>query len=47
MIVVMAAKRKPPTLQQKKEEVNKKGLIWAISIVAGLIILFTLALVFK
>ncbi|WP_281279635.1 hypothetical protein [Paenibacillus lentus] len=43
----MAAKRKPPTLQQKKEEVNKKGLIWAISIVAGLIILFTLAIIFK
>lgn len=46
-MIVMAAKRKPPTLQQKKEEVNKKGLIWAISIVAGLIILFTLALIFK
>lgn len=46
-MIVMAAKRKPPTLQQKKEEVNKKGLIWAISIVAGLIILFTLAIIFK
>ncbi|WP_019636327.1 hypothetical protein [Paenibacillus fonticola] len=43
----MSAKRKPPTLQQKKEEVNKKGLIWTISIVAGLIILFTAALIFK
>lgn len=43
----MAAKRKPPTLQQKKEEVNKKGLIWAVSIVAGLIVLFTLAIIFK
>ncbi|MGG6314558.1 hypothetical protein [Paenibacillus macerans] len=34
----MSTKRKPPTLQQKKEEVNKKALIWSISIIAVLIV---------
>ncbi|WP_435921674.1 hypothetical protein [Paenibacillus sp. DYY-L-2] len=34
----MSTKRKPPTLQQKKDEVNKRALVWAGSIVAVLIV---------
>lgn len=45
-MIDMAAKRKPPTLQQKKEEVNKKGLVWAASIIGGLLVLFIAALIF-
>ncbi|HEY4392129.1 MAG TPA: hypothetical protein VGN02_12360 [Paenibacillus sp.] len=37
----MSNKRKPPTLQQKKDEVNKKALIWAGS-VTGVLILFVI-----
>ncbi|MEF2965513.1 hypothetical protein V3851_06675 [Paenibacillus sp. M1] len=34
----MSTKRMPPTLQQKKDEVNKKALVWTGSVVAVLII---------
>ncbi|GGN91264.1 hypothetical protein [Saccharibacillus kuerlensis] len=35
----MAAKRKPPVLQQKKEQVNRKAALW----IGGSIALFILA----
>ncbi|WP_181014169.1 hypothetical protein [Paenibacillus xylanivorans] len=35
----MAPKRKPPTLQQKKDEVNRKAIIWTAASVVGLIII--------
>ncbi|GGA44487.1 hypothetical protein [Paenibacillus physcomitrellae] len=41
----MSTKRKPPSLQQKKEEVNKKGLIWVGSILAVIIIFFAVILI--
>ncbi|CAM3609529.1 lipopolysaccharide/colanic/teichoic acid biosynthesis glycosyltransferase [Paenibacillus sp. LBL] len=41
----MSAKRKPPTLQQKKEEVNKKALVWIGSGIALLIILIIVLIV--
>ncbi|GGH15954.1 hypothetical protein [Paenibacillus segetis] len=41
----MSTKRKPPTLQQKKDEVNKKALIWSISVIGALIILFAVLLI--
>ncbi|MDU2242937.1 MULTISPECIES: hypothetical protein [Paenibacillus] len=41
----MSTKRKPPTLQQKKDEVNKKALIWSISIVAALVIVTAVLLI--
>ncbi|WP_018750497.1 hypothetical protein [Paenibacillus sanguinis] len=34
----MSAKRKPPALQHKKDEVNKKALIWSMSIISVLIV---------
>ncbi|MDO3410890.1 hypothetical protein QWJ34_14050 [Saccharibacillus sp. CPCC 101409] len=34
----MAAKRKPPAIQQKKEEVNRKAALW----IGGSIALFVL-----
>ncbi|GJM84203.1 hypothetical protein HMSSN139_66990 [Paenibacillus sp. HMSSN-139] len=43
--VLMSTKRKPPTLQQKKDEVNKKALIWSISIVAALVIVTAVLLI--
>ncbi|WP_169744566.1 hypothetical protein [Paenibacillus stellifer] len=36
----MSAKRKPPTIQQKKEEVNRKAIIWVGISIALLVILF-------
>ncbi|MGP0587765.1 hypothetical protein [Paenibacillus timonensis] len=41
----MSTKRKPPTLQQKKDEVNKKALIWSISIVAALVVVTAVLLI--
>ncbi|WP_282577957.1 hypothetical protein [Paenibacillus mellifer] len=41
----MSTKRKPPTLQQKKDEVNKKALIWSISIVAALVLVTAVLLI--
>ncbi|WP_178075892.1 hypothetical protein [Paenibacillus oralis] len=41
----MSTKRVPPTLQQKKDEVNKKALIWSISIAAALIVATTVLLI--
>lgn len=35
----MAPKRKPPALQQKKEEVNRKAIAWTATSVGGLIII--------
>ncbi|MEK3794505.1 hypothetical protein MKX42_22440 [Paenibacillus sp. FSL R7-0204] len=35
----MSTKRKPPTLQQKKEEVNRKAILW---ISASLVLLIAL-----
>ncbi|MDT0122099.1 hypothetical protein Q9R46_05590 [Paenibacillus sp. RRE4] len=35
----MAQKRKPPALQQKKEEVNRKAIIWTAVSVGGLIVI--------
>lgn len=40
----MAVKRKPPALQQKKEEVNRKAALWIGSSLA-LIILVVSALI--
>lgn len=34
----MSTKRKPPTLQHKKDEVNKRALIWSMSIIGVLIV---------
>ncbi|GIP46956.1 MULTISPECIES: hypothetical protein [Paenibacillus] len=41
----MSTKRKPPTFQQKKDEVNKKALIWSISIVAALVVVTAVLLI--
>ncbi|WP_170315077.1 hypothetical protein [Saccharibacillus brassicae] len=35
----MAAKRKPPALQQKKEEINRKAALW----IGGSLALFVIA----
>jgi len=43
--MIMSAKRMPPALQKKKDEVNKKALIWSISIVAALVIVTTVLLI--
>ncbi|WP_262362546.1 hypothetical protein [Paenibacillus senegalimassiliensis] len=34
----MSTKRKPPSLQHKKDEVNKRALIWSMSIIGVLIV---------
>ena len=39
----MSTKRKPPTLQQKKEEVNRKALMW-IGVSLTLLILLIIVL---
>lgn len=36
----MSAKRKPPTLQQKKEEVNRKAIVWVGISIVLLVLLF-------
>ncbi len=41
----MSTKRKAPTLQQKKDEVNKKALIWTGSVIAALIIVVAAVIV--
>ncbi|WP_223069631.1 hypothetical protein [Paenibacillus caui] len=41
----MSTKRKPPSLQHKKEEVNKKALIWLGSILAAIVIFFAVMLI--
>ncbi|MBA9086344.1 putative membrane protein YvbJ [Fontibacillus solani] len=41
----MSTKRKSPTLQQKRDEVNKKALVWASSVVGALIILVTIVII--
>ncbi|WP_169823397.1 hypothetical protein [Paenibacillus yonginensis] len=41
----MSTKRKPPSLQQKKEEVNRKALIWIGSILAAIILFFAVILI--
>lgn len=42
----MATKRKPPTLQQKKEEVNRKALMWiGVSITLLILLIIVLFLV--
>ncbi|WP_433943683.1 hypothetical protein [Paenibacillus sp. SN-8-1] len=43
----MSTKRKPPTLHQKKEEVNKKALIWSGSILIAIVIVFTVLLIWS
>ncbi|MGF7045779.1 hypothetical protein J2T13_000239 [Paenibacillus sp. DS2015] len=42
---VMPAKRKPPTLQQKKDEVNKKAVMWVGVSVFLLILVVVLLLI--
>ncbi|MEK4510045.1 MULTISPECIES: hypothetical protein [Paenibacillus] len=39
------AKRKPPTLQQKRDEVNKKALIWAGSVIGAIVVVVTVLLI--
>ncbi|WP_198015863.1 hypothetical protein [Paenibacillus sp. HW567] len=39
----MSTKRKPPTLQQKKEEVNRSAILW-ISVSLVLLVLLILVL---
>lgn len=39
----MSTKRKPPTLQQKKEDVNRKALLW-VGVSLGLLILLVIVL---
>ncbi|MEK5236427.1 hypothetical protein NST99_12130 [Paenibacillus sp. FSL L8-0470] len=39
----MSTKRKPPTLQQKKEEVNRKAILW-ISVSLALLVLLIIVL---
>lgn len=42
----MSTKRKPPTLQQKKEEVNRKALMWiGVSLTALILLIIVLFLV--
>ncbi|MFC7680826.1 hypothetical protein [Paenibacillus sp. GCM10028914] len=41
----MSAKRKPPTLQQKKEEVNKKAILWIGTGISLLIILIIVLII--
>ncbi|WP_203232143.1 hypothetical protein [Paenibacillus pinistramenti] len=41
----MSTKRKPPTLHQKKEEVNKKALIWLGSILGAIVVFFAVILI--
>lgn len=41
----MSNKRKPPTFQQKKDEVNTKAIIWSGSIVGLLIIVVTIVII--
>ncbi|MFD1776290.1 hypothetical protein [Paenibacillus rhizophilus] len=36
----MSAKRKPPTMQQKKEEVNRKAIVWVGVSIALLVLVF-------
>ncbi|WP_281349925.1 hypothetical protein [Paenibacillus tengchongensis] len=36
----MSQKRKPPTIQQKKEEVNRKAILWIAGSLVLLIALF-------
>lgn len=42
----MSTKRKPPTLQQKKEEVNRKALMWiGVSLTALILLIIVLFIV--
>ncbi|BCG58724.1 hypothetical protein [Paenibacillus sp. URB8-2] len=36
----MSAKRKPPTMHQKKEEVNRKAIVWVGVSIALLVLVF-------
>ncbi|WP_169744905.1 hypothetical protein [Paenibacillus durus] len=36
----MSTKRKPPTIQQKKEEVNRKAIVWIGASIALLVVIF-------
>ncbi|MFC6651846.1 MULTISPECIES: hypothetical protein [Paenibacillus] len=42
----MSTKRKPPTLQQKKEEVNRKAILWIGASLVLLIALIAVLFVF-
>ena len=42
----MSTKRKPPTLQQKKEEVNRKALMWiGVSLTVLILLIIVLFIV--
>jgi len=42
----MSTKRKPPTLQQKKEEVNRKAILWiGVSLVLLILLILVLFIV--
>lgn len=44
----MSTKRVPPTISQnKKEQVNKKAIIWTGSISAVIVVLFALLFIFS
>ncbi|ULO05690.1 hypothetical protein H1230_21830 [Paenibacillus sp. 19GGS1-52] len=42
----MTTKRKPPTLQQKKDEVNRKAILWiGVSLVVLILLIIILFIV--
>lgn len=43
----MATKRKPPTLQQKKDEVNRRALLWVGISLLLLILLISVLIIFN
>ncbi|GIO52624.1 MULTISPECIES: hypothetical protein [Paenibacillus] len=43
----MATKRKPPTLQQKKDEVNRRALLWVGIGLLLLILLISVLIIFN
>ncbi|WP_438349781.1 hypothetical protein ACP8HI_03650 [Paenibacillus sp. FA6] len=43
----MATKRKPPTLQHTKQEVNKKALLWVGLSISFVVIAFIVLLIYN
>jgi hypothetical protein len=42
------AKKKPPTLGRKqKDEINKKALIWVVSVLGAIVLAMTMLLIFN
>ncbi|MNH38597.1 hypothetical protein D3C79_996610 [compost metagenome] len=40
----MSVKRKPPTIQKKKEEVNRKAIMWTAVSFVGLVLLIVIVI---